>query len=241
MLISGVGAQFEQAVHLRVEREGYHLRLPGATVAWEEMWGQMQDALKGHHWDPGIPLYLWTADRVFELHHLQVLGSLLQRHRLTLVRIHTQSRSTAVVAAQLGYSVEQESPFVHRDPLRPAAPLYVQTTLRSGVEIRHCGSVVVWGDVNPGAEIAATGDVIVLGRLRGLAHAGCPTQQGSGDPKAVILALNLQCHQVRIADQVARLPQGSLEVPEIAYLERGEIVVVPAGEYVSISRESREG
>ena len=48
----------------------------------------------------------------------------------------------------------------------------LKNTLRSGRVIRHVGHVIVIGDVNPGAQIIAGGDVIIWGRLRGTVHAG---------------------------------------------------------------------
>ena len=50
--------------------------------------------------------------------------------------------------------------------------LLVRRTLRSGQRVRFDGNVVVLGDVNPGAEITARGDIVVMGWIRGLAHAG---------------------------------------------------------------------
>ncbi|MBK7894707.1 MAG: septum site-determining protein MinC [Anaerolineaceae bacterium] len=79
--------------------------------------------------------------------------------------------------------------------------LILKETLRSGRSIYHEGHVVVIGDVNPGAEIVASGDVIVWGRLRGLVHAGA-----LGDETAVICALELTPTQLRIADQIAISP-----------------------------------
>jgi septum site-determining protein MinC len=58
--------------------------------------------------------------------------------------------------------------------------------------------VVILGDVNPGAEIVANGNVMVWGRLRGMVHAGA-----KGNNKAVICALDLSPMQLRIADQVS--------------------------------------
>ncbi|MEL6349676.1 MAG: septum site-determining protein MinC, partial [Myxococcota bacterium] len=65
--------------------------------------------------------------------------------------------------------------------------LSVGRTLRSGAAIRHRGDVLVYGDVNAGAEIVATGNIIVLGVLRGLAWAG-----SSGDQAAMIISLDLR-------------------------------------------------
>ncbi len=58
------------------------------------------------------------------------------------------------------------------------------------------GSLLVLGDVNPGARVSAGGDVRVWGRLRGVAHAG-----SGGDQRARIVALQLRPLQLRIAMQ----------------------------------------
>lgn len=74
----------------------------------------------------------------------------------------------------------------------------VRRTLRSGNRVRAAGDLVIYGDVNAGAQVEATGNVIVLGALRGLAHAGV-----NGETEAVVLALELDRGQVRIADQIS--------------------------------------
>lgn len=95
-------------------------------------------------------------------------------------------------------------------------PLIVRNTCRSGVRIVSASDCVVLGDVNPGAEIIAEGDVIIFGALRGVAHAGA-----GGDRGARIWALSFEPNQIRIADLVAvpprgsKPPQGRFEVAEI--------------------------
>ena len=71
---------------------------------------------------------------------------------------------------------------------------YVRRGVRSGQRVEHDGHLVICGDVNPGAEVAAAGDIVVLGSLRGVAHAGC-----YGDESARIVALALRPPQLRIA------------------------------------------
>lgn len=98
-------------------------------------------------------------------------------------------------------------------------------TLRSGDHIEAAGSLLVLGDVNPGARVSAGGHVLVWGRLRGVAHAGC-----HGDQGARIVAMGLQPLQLRIADAIARGPQ---ETPppglaEQASLSAGAIRIDPA-------------
>jgi septum site-determining protein MinC len=79
--------------------------------------------------------------------------------------------------------------------------LYLRQTLRSGQAISHKGQLVIIGDVNPGAEVMAEGDITVWGALRGIAHAGI-----GGNTRAEIRALRLQPVQLRIAHAIARAP-----------------------------------
>lgn len=71
----------------------------------------------------------------------------------------------------------------------------IHRNLRSGQIVEFPGDVVVIGDVNPGAEVRAAGNVIVLGELRGIAWAGYP-----GNKDAVIVALKMKPQQLRIAN-----------------------------------------
>jgi septum site-determining protein MinC len=105
-----------------------------------------------------------------------------------------------------------------------ANALVLRETLRSGRSVYHDGHVAIIGDVNPGAEVIAGGDVIVWGKVRGLVHAGA-----HGDSSAVICALALTPTQLRIADQIAVAP-GDLRrqpMPEKAMLVDGQIVAEP--------------
>ncbi len=102
--------------------------------------------------------------------------------------------------------------------------LYIKQTLRSGQVVSHKGDLVIVGDVNPGAEILAEGDITVWGSLRGIAHAGI-----GGNTEAEIRALNLQPIQIRIAHAIARAPDrprityANGTGPEIARIVEGKI------------------
>jgi len=90
--------------------------------------------------------------------------------------------------------------------------LFLDRTLRSGTRIVFAGHVVVLGDVNPGAEIVAEGNVIIWGRLRGMVHAG-----SKGDREAVICALDFSPMQLRIADEAsAAMDPQTQSKPQIA-------------------------
>jgi septum site-determining protein MinC len=81
----------------------------------------------------------------------------------------------------------------------------------------------VIGDVNPGAEIIAGGNIVIWGRLRGTVHAGA-----QGDEDAIVCALDLSPTQLRIADQISITPpQRRRPKPEIARLEDGKVIAEP--------------
>lgn len=102
--------------------------------------------------------------------------------------------------------------------------LFVYRNIRSGQKLRSEGSLVIWGDVHESAEIAAAEDIIVLGKLEGIAHAGC-----YGNRDSTIFALNLAPGQIRIADQFSRAPAAANStrkyLPEIACFDGENICI----------------
>jgi septum site-determining protein MinC len=135
-----------------------------------------------------------------------------------------------------GDADEQESADTRFDEIKmvqlppsPAVPavLYLRQTLRSGQTVSHAGHLVIIGDVNPGAEIMAEGDITIWGALRGIAHAGI-----GGNVNAEIRALKLQPIQIRIAHAIARSPDrprvkyaGGKVGPEAARIVDGRIKI----------------
>lgn len=79
-------------------------------------------------------------------------------------------------------------------------------SLRSGQKIEFEGSLIVLGDVNAGAEVIAGENIVVLGELRGLAHAGA-----KGNKRAIIASNEIDCPQIRIANIVKELEKDDLE------------------------------
>ncbi len=117
--------------------------------------------------------------------------------------------------------------------------LFIKSTFRSGESLHHHGDVVVLADVNPGAEIRADGDIVVVGSLKGWVHAGA-----SGDNKAVIVALDIPASKFQIAKYEggpptsARRRSNSLASgPKIAYVRSRSIHVAPfAGRFARYSK-----
>jgi septum site-determining protein MinC len=103
-----------------------------------------------------------------------------------------------------------------------AVTRYYRGTVRGGQSIQQVGNIVVVGDVNPGAELIASGDVVVFGTLRGTAHAGA-----QGDRGARVTALQLAATQLRIATCIAAGDDARKREPEEARIEGDRIVIVP--------------
>jgi len=107
-----------------------------------------------------------------------------------------------------------------------AGVMYLRQTLRSGQTVSHQGHLVIIGDVNPGAEVVAEGDITVWGALRGIARAGV-----NGNNEAEIRALRLQPIQIRIGEAFARSPDRNRlhydvhNGPETARIVDGKIKV----------------
>ncbi|AFY35369.1 septum site-determining protein MinC [Calothrix sp. PCC 7507] len=190
---------------------------------WDEIWQQIRQRLQGsdRFRSANTPVHLLAQDRLLDSRQLQELAEVLSEVQLQLKSVATSRRQTAIAAVSSGYSVEQLQPETSLSseskvtPQAPADALYLEMTVRSGVEIRHPGTVIILGDLNPGGIVVADGDILVWGRLRGVAHAGA-----LGNRECLIMALQMEPTQLRIADAVARAPEKSPMQfsPEVAHI-----------------------
>ncbi|MDJ0704386.1 MAG: septum site-determining protein MinC [Leptolyngbyaceae cyanobacterium MO_188.B28] len=233
-------------IQLKSEAGRLLLRLPPnpensrSLVPWSDLWLQLKQRLNGgdRFWQPQTVVHLVAGDYLLDGRQLQTIAEALEEAQLQLKRVYTSRRQTAVAAATSGYSVEQESAvtlFSQASTVNGQAlddPLYLQTTIRSGVEIRHPGTVVILGDVNPGGSVIADGDILIWGHLRGIAHAGA-----SGRSQCRIMALHMQPTQLRIADKVARAPETppARYQPEVAYIGSDSIRIAIATEFSRVN------
>ena len=228
-------------VRIKTEKDNLWISLPGElkkegstiSYAWSEIIQQIQQRLSGdsRSWDPNTPVRILANDRLLDTIQIQELADILLQANLRLKRFYTKRRQTAVAVATCGFSVEQQTAqqalmAETSTNLLVADPMYVQMTLRSGTEIRHDGSVIVMGDMNPGSVVIADGDILVWGKLRGTVHAGAGGNAGS-----IVMAIQMQPSQIRIADFVARGPSNvpAQFFPEVAYVTpQGKISITQA-------------
>ena len=129
-----------------------------------------------------------------------------------------QPKSAAPAAPQ-----EQPAQSAPQDPSTQEM-LVVNKTVRGGQEIRTQSSVLVCGNVNPGAQIIAGGSIDVRGTCRGMVHAGA-----FGDMSAIVVADHLMPTQIRIASLIARSPDhmDMTDKAERASIKDGQIVIEP--------------
>jgi len=93
--------------------------------------------------------------------------------------------------------------------------------VRSGQQVVSEKHLVILGDVNPGAEVVACGDILVIGSLCGKACAGKPNNK-----KSIVFALDFRPTQVQIGGIVAAgIPRSSREKVEFAFVENDTIIV----------------
>jgi septum site-determining protein MinC len=200
----------------------------------EGEWPELEQSLLEHIDQQGIflqgaQLTLDVGNHILKAAQLGRLRDILSERGISLRAILSHSPTTEIAAQNFGLATRLSKPIPDRSTrpldteLSGDEAILVRRTLRSGHNISHFGHVVVIGDVNPGAEIVAGGNVVVWGRLRGTVHAGA-----DGNKNAIICALDLSPTQLRIADQISITPpQHKKPQPEIARLVENQVVAEP--------------
>lgn len=175
----------------------------------------------------GARLALDVGNQTLKAADLGHLRDQVSERGLVLWAVIGDSPRTVQSAQALGLATQLSKPRPERvtraleTNLQGEQATLVRRTLRSGFKLESAGHVIVIGDVNPGAEIVAGGDIIVWGRLSGMVHAGA-----EGNEEALVCALDLSPTQLRIAGQIAITPtRRGKPAPEMAVLKDGEIHV----------------
>lgn len=88
---------------------------------------------------------------------------------------------------------------------------FYKGTLRSGQMLESESSIIILGDINPGAKVIAKGNIIVLGSLKGTAYAGA-----NGNEDAFVVALEMAPIQIRIGDTIARCNDSGTKIKPIS-------------------------
>ena len=178
----------------------------------------------------GARLVVDVAERELKAADMGKFRDLLSERGVSLWGVLSTSVATQETTRRLGMATQLPGSKPVRRPTerRPAEPqaqeeaILIRKTLRSGMKIEHSGHVTLIGDVNPGAEIVAGGDVVIWGRLRGSVSAGMENNSG-----AVVCAMEMEPTHLRIADTIANVParrRGEKRGPEVASLQKNEVI-----------------
>jgi septum site-determining protein MinC len=158
----------------------------------------------------------------------EIIDVIQQNTTITVICILDQDElMDEVIRRRMDTYVEEHS---------PATGHFYKGTLRSGQQVESATSLIVLGDVNPGAKVIAKGNIVVLGSLRGIAYAGA-----DGDDSCFVAALEMDPVQVKIGDHIGRsadkksLPKSGFRrkandeasVPQIATVYKGQILIEP--------------
>lgn len=207
----------QSLLQIKGVRDGLLITMDDAS--WEEQRAALIAHVDGQlAFFQGARLALDVATQVLHVNDLVEVRDQLSERGIFLWAVISESPTTEKTAQLLGLATriskprpEESRQFAVED-IGEETSLFLNRTLRSGTRIEFAGHVVVLGDVNPGAEIVAEGNVIVWGRVRGMIHAG-----SRGDRGAVICALDLSPTQLRIADEAsAALDPHETPHPEMA-------------------------
>jgi septum site-determining protein MinC len=176
----------------------------------------------------GAKLILDVENHIIKAADLGSLRDTLSEMGITLWAVLTNSPTTETNAQALGMATRIHKP-AHESRSQSSSnmdgdeAILIQRTIRSGNSINFDGHVVIIGDVNPGGEVIAGGNVVVWGKLRGMVHAGA-----AGNSGAVVCALVLSPTQLRIGDKIAVSPtEGDRLRPEMALVRDDRVVAEP--------------
>ncbi|HJS18831.1 MAG TPA: septum site-determining protein MinC [Anaerolineales bacterium] len=190
-------------IQIKGLRDGLLVSLDDAS--WEQQRAALIEQVDAQpSFFQGARLALDVATQVLRVSELVELRDQLSERGISLWAVISESPTTEQTAQLLGLATRiskprpEESRQFSVEDLGEETALFLNRTLRSGTRIEFAGHVVVLGDVNPGAEIIAEGNILIWGRLRGTVHAGA-----KGKRNAMVCALDLSPMHLRIADEVS--------------------------------------
>ncbi len=199
-----------------------------AEASWEEQSTALLAQIDGQPaFFQGARLALDVGTQVLKVNEMVELRDHLSERNVSLWAVISESPTTEKTAQLLGLATRVSKP--RPEEQHAAEPfnvsndtaLFLTKTLRSGTRVEFPGSVVIVGDVNPGAEIVAQGSVVVWGKLRGVVEAGT-----NGNENAFVCALELLPMRLQLGEQLVNgADRKGAGEPEVAFLRNGSIAI----------------
>ncbi len=202
-------------------------------------WQKLTDELLTHidgqpEFFEGAKVAIDVNERRLRAADVSKLRDRLADRKVSLFALLSKSAATETVAETLGLSTKKSDLKSGANELPRALhggenALLIRKTLRSGASVKFAGDVIVDGDVNPGAEIIASGSIYVWGILRGSAHAGI-----EGSKHEVFAALEIQTSNLRIAEFDYQEPKIKVKIKkkaEKAFVDERNLKIVDWDQY----------
>ncbi|HEY9152341.1 MAG TPA: septum site-determining protein MinC [Anaerolineales bacterium] len=212
-------------VQIKGLRDGLLVSLMDAS--WEEQQSALLSQMDQQpSFFQGARLALDIGTQILHVNEMVELRDRLSERNVILWAVVSESPTTEQTAQLLGLATRiskprpEEARFSSRD-LDDETALFINKTVRSGTRIEFPGHIVVLGDVNPGAEIVAEGNVIVWGRLRGAVHAG-----SKGDENSKVCALDFAPMQLKVAEEALSIQkEDEISGPVIVFVRDGHVMI----------------
>jgi septum site-determining protein MinC len=196
-------------VTIKGAKDGFHFIL-NETCPFEELVKEMKYKLATSHHKiltgPIVHVHIKLGKRQLSEEQKQEIRDLMkEKGNLILKSIDSDSHATPIHTPS-----SKNIDIIH-------------TIIRSGQVLTHQGNLLLMGDVNPGGTVRSTGDIYIMGMLRGTAHAGL-----DGDEQAIISASYMRPTQLRIAQVISRPPdewESDDHRMEFAYLQKDQMSI----------------
>ena len=182
------------------------------------------------------------SEKFFKNAHIAISfegRSLSQEEQFEIIETIQECTSITIICIldhdELMDEVMQRRIGAYQEEHSPQTGQFYKGTLRSGQQIESETSLIVLGDVNPGAKVIAKGNIVVLGALKGIAYAGA-----DGDAGCFVAALEMDPVQIKIGDHIGRSAdkkeaargfrrkaKAETSVPQIATVYEQQILIEP--------------
>ena len=198
--------QKQQHVTIKGTKDGFRLILDD-RCSFDDLLEEIEDKLsvntRQDRDDRLVPVFLEIGNRYLDPEQEQSIKDLIRKKKnLVVERIDSN-----VITKEEAEELRKANRIVS-----------VARMVRSGQVLDITGDLLLLGDVNPGGKVIATGNIFIMGVLRGAAHAGC-----NGNSDAIIAASSMKPSQLGIADVITRAPDSSDDddhVMECAYIDK---------------------
>lgn len=182
------------------------------------------------------------SEKFFKNAHIAISfegRSLSQGEQFEVIETIQQNTSITVICIldhdELMDEVMQRRIGAYQESHSPQTGQFYKGTLRSGQQLESQTSMIILGDVNPGAKVIAKGNIVILGALKGIAYAGA-----DGDDRCFVAALEMDPVQIKIGDHIGRSAdkkevskgfrrkaKAEAPMPQIATVYENQILIEP--------------